>query len=130
MKKLLFIAMIGATMSFAACSDSNEPDSPSQKTEITETEMTVSGTWKAGSEIKLDRHLVIPEGESLTIEPGVKIIVSTEGVGVNHTPIEIIVNGNLYVLGTEEQPVATSPMPTKATTIRIRAIIRLSMLTA
>lgn len=105
MKKLLFIAMIGATMSFAACSDSNEPDSPSQKTEITETEMTVSGTWKAGSEIKLDRHLVIPEGESLTIEPGVKIIVSTEGVGVNHTPIEIIVNGNLYVLGTEEQPV-------------------------
>ena len=67
--------------------------------------MTVSGTWKAGSEIKLDRHLVIPEGESLTIEPGVKIIVSTEGVGVNHTPIEIIVNGNLYVLGTEWQPV-------------------------
>lgn len=115
MKKLLFIAMIGATMSFAACSDSNEPDSPSQKTEITETEMTVSGTWKAGSEIKLDRHLVIPEGESLTIEPGVKIIVSTEGVGVNHTPIEIIVNGNLYVLGTEEQPVLFTVEESKRT---------------
>ena len=115
MKKLLFIAMIGAAMSFAACSDSNEPDSPSQKTEITETEMTVSGTWKAGSEIKLDRHLVIPEGESLTIEPGVKIIVSTEGVGVNHTPIEIIVNGNLYVLGTEEQPVLFTVEESKRT---------------
>ena len=115
MKKLLFIAMIGAAMSLAACSDSNEPDSPSQKTEITETEMTVSGTWKAGSEIKLDRHLVIPEGESLTIEPGVKIIVSTEGVGVNHTPIEIIVNGNLYVLGTEEQPVLFTVEESKRT---------------
>lgn len=105
MKKLLFVAMIGATMPLAGCGDNNEPEPPSSTEELTETEMTVSGIWKADTEIKLDRHLVIPEGESLTIEPGVKIIVSTAGVGVNHTPIEVIVKGNLYVLGTEEQPV-------------------------
>lgn len=105
MKKLLFIALTGSLLSLAACSDNNEPESPSQKTEISETEMTVSGTWAAGTEIRLDRHLVIPEGESLTIEPGVKITVSTAGVGVNHTPIEVIVKGNLYVLGSERQPV-------------------------
>lgn len=105
MKNLLFVAMIGATMSLAACGDNNEPEFPSSKTEVSETEMTVSGTWKAGSEIKLDRHLVVPEGESLTIEPGVKIIVSTAGVGINHTPVEVIVKGNLYVLGSEERPV-------------------------
>lgn len=105
MRKILFIAMIGAAMSLASCSDNDEPKVPSSQTEITETEMKVSGTWKSGTEIKLDRHLVIPEGESLTIEPGVKVIVSTAGVGVNHTPVEIIVKGNLYVLGTERQPV-------------------------
>lgn len=105
MRKILFIAMIGAAMSLASCSDNDEPEVPSSQTEITETEMKVSGTWKSGTEIKLDRHLVIPEGESLTIEPGVKVIVSTAGVGVNHTPVEIIVKGNLYVLGTEQQPV-------------------------
>lgn len=105
MRKILFIAMIGAAMSLASCSDNDEPKVPSSQTEITETEMKVSGTWKSGTEIRLDRHLVIPEGESLTIEPGVKVIVSTAGVGVNHTPVEIIVKGNLYVLGTERQPV-------------------------
>ena len=93
MKKMLFAAMIGAAMSLASCSNNDEPENPSSKTEISETEMTVSGTWQAGTEISLDRHLVIPEGESLTIEPGVKVIVSTAGVGINHTPIEIIVKG-------------------------------------
>lgn len=90
MKKVLLVAMIGATMSLASCSDKDEPAIPSVNTEVTDTEMKVSGTWAAGSEIKLDRHLVIPEGESLTIEPGVKVIVSTSGVGINHTPIEIL----------------------------------------
>lgn len=97
--------MIGVAMSLASCSDNDEPELPSSKAEITETEMRVSGTWKSGTEISLDRHLVIPEGESLTIEPGVKVFVSTAGVGVNHTPVEVIVKGNLYVLGTEQQPV-------------------------
>lgn len=105
MKNLLFVAMIGASVALASCSSEDDPEQPSSKTEVSETEMTVSGTWKSGTEINLDRHLVIPQGESLTIEPGVKVTVSTAGVGVNHTPIEIIVKGNLYVLGSEAQPV-------------------------
>lgn len=105
MKNLLFVAMIGASVALASCSSEDDPEQPSSKTEVSETEMTVSGTWKSGTEINLDRHLVIPEGESLTIEPGVKVTVSTAGVGVNHTPVEIIVKGNLYVLGSEAQPV-------------------------
>jgi len=105
MKKILSVAIIGAAISLASCSGNDEPETPSSKTEITETTMTVSGTWKTGTEITLDRHLVIPEGESLTIEPGVTVIASTAGVGVNHTPVEIIVRGNLYVLGSAQQPV-------------------------
>ncbi len=111
MKRTLFIAIISVIIVFASCDRKNnnngndEPDLPSTDTSITETEMQVSGTWKTGTEINLDRHLVIPEGESLTIEQGVKVIISTSGVGINHTPIEIIVKGNLYVQGTEEHPV-------------------------
>lgn len=116
MKKLFFAALIGASaLSLASCSDKDEPEIPSVNVETTDTEMTISGTWKAGTEINLDRHLVIPEGQSLTIEPGVKVIVSTAGVGVNHTPIEIIVKGNLYVLGTEQQPVFFSVEESKRT---------------
>lgn len=121
MKKILFVAMIGAAMSLASCSDNNEPELPSVDTEVTDTEMKVSGTWKSGSVIELDRHLVIPEGESLTIEPGVKVIVSTDGVGINHTPIEIIVQGNLYVLGSEEQPVLFTVEESKRTPSNIFA---------
>lgn len=121
-KNLLFVAMIGATMSLASCSSDNyEPENPSANTEVTDTEMKVSGTWKAGSVIKLDRHLVIPEGESLTVEPGVKVIVSTDGVGINHTPVEIIVKGNLYVLGSEEQLVLFTVEESKRTTSNIFA---------
>lgn len=116
MKNLLFVAMTGAWLSMASCSDSDEPGVPPVNTETTDTEMTVSGVWESGTEIRLDRHLVIPEGESLTIEPGVRVIVSTEGVGVNHTPIEIIVKGNLYCLGSEQEPVMFTVEGSKRTT--------------
>lgn len=112
---MLFVAIIGTAMALASCSDNDEPKTPSSKTEITETQMLVSGTWESGSEIRLDRHLVIPEGESLTIEPGVKVVVSTAGVGINHAPVEIIVKGNLYVLGTEQQPVLFTVEESKRT---------------
>ena len=65
----------------------------------------VSGVWESGRTIFVDGHLVVPEGESLTIEEGVTVIFSDAGVGVNHTAIEFSVNGNLYCLGTEENPV-------------------------
>ena len=50
MKKILSVAIIGAAISLASCSGNDEPETPSSKTEITETTMTVSGTWKAGTE--------------------------------------------------------------------------------
>lgn len=91
-----------------ACSDDDEV---SVKQETTETELIVSGVWKSGEVVHLDRHLVIPEGQSLTIEPGVTVIVSEKGVGVNHVPVEIAVKGNLYVLGTAEKPVTFTVDP-------------------
>lgn len=115
MNKLFFTAIVGAMLPLVSCSSDDEPAGDSVKTEVTDTEMTVSGVWKSGTEIRLDRHLVIPEGKSLTIEPGVSVIVSSEGVGVNHTPIEVIVKGNLYCLGTDEEPVLFSVDAAKRT---------------
>ena len=65
----------------------------------------VSGVWEAGSVINVTGHIVVPEGQSLTIEEGVTVIFSDAGVGVNHTAIEFSVDGNLYCLGTEDAPV-------------------------
>ena len=50
----------------------------------------------------------MPEGKSLVIKEGVKIIVSTAGVGANHVPVEFTVNGNLYCEGTAEKPILFS----------------------
>ena len=62
----LAAVLMGGCM-LTACS---EDDEPSVKQETTETELIVSGVWKSGEVVHLDRHLVIPEGQSLTIEPG------------------------------------------------------------
>lgn len=115
MNKMILAAMVGTLAGLTSCNDNDGPSTPSSKTETTETEMRVSGVWKAGTEIKLDRHLVIPEGESLTIEPGVTVIASSNGVGVNHAPIEIIVKGNLYCLGTEQEQVRFTVDPAQRT---------------
>lgn len=105
---------VAGGMFLAACSDDNETASGVIQ-QVTETEMVASGVWKTGSVIRLDRHLVIPEGESLTIEPGVTVIVSQQGVGVNHVPVEIAVKGNLYALGTELDPVTFTVDPSLRT---------------
>lgn len=118
MTKLLFTALIGTTLSLTACSNNDEPGTPETgktKEEVTDTEIRMSGVVEAGTEINLDRHLVIPEGENLTLEPGVTVIVSSAGVGVNRTPIEIIANGNLYCLGTSDKPVTFSVDPSLRT---------------
>ena len=116
---------IVAGLFFAACSDdddnNNVVETDQVEQNVTDTEMIVSGVWKSGEVIKLDRHLVIPEGKSLTIEPGVTVIVDEKGVGVNHVPVEISVKGNLYVLGTESSPVTFTVDPalrTKDNTFR------------
>ena len=101
-KAIFVIAAAAMVFSLASC----EKD-PGQKEPVEPVEAAgeVSGVWEAGSTVYVDGHIVVPEGESLTIEEGVTVIFSDAGVGVNHTAIEFSVDGNLYCLGTEENPV-------------------------
>ncbi|MGJ1269275.1 right-handed parallel beta-helix repeat-containing protein [Sphingobacterium spiritivorum] len=59
----------------------------------------VSGVWAKGSTQVIKGDIIIPEGQSLTIEEGVTIVMDTIAKP------EIIVKGNLYSLGTAENPV-------------------------
>lgn len=60
----------------------------------------VSGIWSKGKTYTVTGHIEIPEGKSLTVEEGVKIVMSDSVVAP-----EIIIRGNLYCLGTEANPV-------------------------
>lgn len=60
----------------------------------------VSGIWTKGNTYIITGHLEIPEGKSLTIEEGVKVVMSDSVVAP-----EIIIRGSLYCLGTAANPV-------------------------
>ena len=60
----------------------------------------VSGTWAKGKTYIISGHLEIPAGKSLTIEEGVRVIMSDSVIAP-----EFIIKGNLYCLGTTENPV-------------------------
>lgn len=104
MKTKAIFVIAAAAMVFSLASCEKDPDQK-EPVEPVEAAGEVSGVWEAGSTVYVDGHIVVPEGESLTIEEGVTVIFSDAGVGVNHTAIEFSVDGNLYCLGTAENPV-------------------------
>lgn len=59
----------------------------------------VEGTWKKGQTYVVDDVLYIKEGTSLTIEEGVTVLFNT-----SKAP-EVIIDGNFYSMGTEQNPV-------------------------
>lgn len=123
MKRILFLPAIfslALTLGFTACSDDDDDqtisssdtsdeeegsDDSSSDAQVLYLEGEVSGTWAAGSTVYVSSHITVPEGSSLTIEEGVEVIFSSEGVGNNRTPIEFTVDGSLYCEGTAENPI-------------------------
>lgn len=59
----------------------------------------VWGIWPKGSIQRVSGDIIIPEGKTLVIEEGVLVIMDTL------VKPEVIVKGNLYSMGTPEQPV-------------------------
>ena len=102
--KAIFVIAAAMVFSLASC-EKNPGQQEETETKPVEAAGEVSGVWEAGSTVYVDGHIVVPEGESLTIEEGVTVIFSDAGVGVNHAAIEFSVDGSLYCLGTAENPV-------------------------
>ena len=109
------MATLGVTTT--ACDDDNESTPVPPPTD--DGTMTASGVWPADTVVYVDRHLVVPEGSSLTIEEGATIIFTTEGTGTNHVPVEFIVRGNLYCKGTAEKPILMTIPEDERTTANI-----------
>jgi hypothetical protein len=95
--KQIFTAIVLATVVFAGCEKANidVDSSPQNSSAIGE----VSGVWAKGSVHEIKGDIIIPEGKSLTIEEGVTVLMDATAKP------EIIIKGNLYSLGTAENPV-------------------------
>lgn len=104
-KSLLIASLAVVGMTFTACDE--DPGNPGGTT-VENVAGEVSGVWEKNSVVKISGHITVPEGKTLVVEEGVKVIFSSNGVGVSHTPIEFIVDGNLYTQGTKENPVLFS----------------------
>lgn len=123
-KKYLFMGAALMSLSFFAvsCSD-DDPETPGSNGNQTGTDEgqddvevsladqwnnTNTVVWPVDTVVNLDDHYTVPEGKTLIIKEGAKIIANTDGVGANHVAIEFIVNGNLYCEGTAEKPILFS----------------------
>ena len=58
----------------------------------------VSGTWDGNSIVTITEDVVVPEGQTLTIKAGAKIIFDGDNLGSATAP-EFQVRGKLYILG-------------------------------
>lgn len=120
-KHLMLALCATVAGTFTACSSddevSNNPSVPEEPTdELVLQRDTVSGVWAKNTVVKVKgRHVTVPEGKSLTIEEGVTIEFDESGVGASHTPIEFIVDGSLYSMGTAENPVRFTVAETNRT---------------
>lgn len=103
MKKVLILAAFSAAL-LAGCSKSTDTTTTVTPTPVPVVKEAVSGdvsgTWAKGSTYKITGHLQVPTSQSLVIEEGVNIVFSDSTVKP-----EMIVRGNLYVMGTSANPV-------------------------
>ncbi|MCX6216700.1 right-handed parallel beta-helix repeat-containing protein [Spirosoma sp.] len=103
MKKVLILAAFSAAL-LAGCSKSSDTTTTVTPTPVPVVKEAVSGdvsgTWAKGSTYKITGHLQVPTSQSLVIEEGVNIVFSDSTVKP-----ELIVRGNLYVMGTSASPV-------------------------
>lgn len=106
-KYFMFLSVALLSASLVSCGDEETPNPEPEPEPVVEENVSgnVSGTWTKNSIINVSGHITVPEGESLTIEDGVTVVFSSNGVGASHTPIEFVVDGDLYCLGTEKSPV-------------------------
>jgi hypothetical protein len=95
--KQIFAVMLLSAVAFSSCRKANLDVDASSGDGSASGE--VSGVWAKGSTQIIKGDIIIPEGKSLTIEEGVTVLMDTIAKP------EFIVKGNLYSLGTAENPV-------------------------
>jgi hypothetical protein len=93
----LFTVLSLTALAFTACQKANiDVDTTPENGTATG---DVSGVWTKGSVHEIKGDIIIPAGKTLTIEEGVTILMD-----VTAKP-EVVVKGNLYAVGTAENPI-------------------------
>jgi hypothetical protein len=99
-KQLAAGTILCTTLATGCKKDDAGGGTPIPKPDSTTVSGSVSGTWKKGSVIIVTGHLEVASGSSLTIEEGVTVLMSDSTIKP-----EFIVKGNLYSMGTADNPV-------------------------
>ncbi len=101
MKQLLMLA-IGSTLLLTSCSKPSDESTSVAPAPTVNNAVSgdVSGTWTKGNTYNITGHIQVPASQSLVIQEGVNIVFSDSTVKP-----ELIVRGNLYVVGTSASPV-------------------------
>lgn len=96
-KTILFILCVSFSLIFIInCTDTSPSESKDDESLPDTGE--VSGTWtKANSPYQVDNKLIIPDGETLTIEPGVEVVFN------GHYKVQV--KGRLLAVGTEQDSI-------------------------
>ncbi len=107
MNKFTFFATacFAATVMFTACNNDDDDNGGGGGTpaDLGDIHGEVSGTLEAGT-YRITRDLIIPEGETWTLEPGVILAFDGDGLSPETSP-EITVFGSLIAAGTEDSPI-------------------------
>lgn len=98
MKKLLILSIV-ATAFLVGCKEDTTDVPAVVKPDELSVSGEVAGTWKKSSIITVKGDIIVPAGKSLTIEEGTTILMDTT------IKPEVIVNGNLYAIGTSANPI-------------------------
>jgi len=94
----LMIGLMAILTIFAGCK--KEDDSTTAPIQVTMNSGNASGTWISGGTYTVNGSLIVPKDSSLTIEAGVTVIFADTS-----KRSEIIVDGNIYIMGTAQSPV-------------------------
>ncbi len=100
--KQLFMLAVGSALLLTSCSKPSDESTTVSPAPTVNNAVSgdVSGTWTKGNTYNVTGHIQVPASQSLVIQEGVNIVFSDSTVKP-----ELIVRGNLYVVGTPANPV-------------------------
>jgi hypothetical protein len=106
MKKFLSMLVIATiSLAFVACNDDNDatPVEPAENV-IVSGLIAENQTWTADNIYELEGRVIVPNGVTLTIEPGT-IVKGQDGLGINASALMIARGGKINAVGTAQKPI-------------------------
>lgn len=104
----LFSLLVAAVFTFTGCGEDETPSitdpDPIETSNVIAENITSNVTWETGKTYILANRIVVTDGATLTIEPGV-VIKGEAGSGANATALIIARGGMLMAEGTATSPI-------------------------